>query len=68
MSVKVSYSSSINPSNPKTDGVVVIGKQDHLNQLKDFPDVLKPKFGDVINDQVGLILQLTVKLYNAKPL
>jgi len=57
MSVNVTYSSTINPSNPKKDGVVVIGKQDHLNMLKDFPGILKPKFGDgVIDEQVCCLI------------
>jgi len=51
MSVNIAYSGAINDSNPTTDGVVVIGKQEHLNKLKEFPEVLKPKFGGVINEE-----------------
>ena len=52
MSVKITFSSAVNASSPKTDGVVVIGKQENLNKLKDFPEVLKAKFGEQIDEQV----------------
>jgi len=49
--VSIAYSSTINQSDPKADGVVVVGKQEHLNLLKERAEVLKPKFGDVINSE-----------------
>lgn len=55
MGVKINYSSDINTSNPAVDGVVVVGKQEHLNQLRDdCPEALQPKFGTVLTVQVKL--------------
>jgi len=50
-SVNITYSGAINVSDPKTDGVVVIGKQEHFDKLKEFPEILKPKFGSVIDSE-----------------
>ena len=55
MGVSINYSSTISTSDPTVDGVVVVGKQEHLNQLRDqCPEVLQPKFGKVLNVQVNV--------------
>ena len=53
MGVNINYSSAINASDPTVDGVVVVGKQEHLNQLRDqCPEILQPKFGSVLTVEV----------------
>lgn len=55
MGVNINYSSTISTSDPTVDGVVVVGKLEHLNQLRDqCPEILQPKFGNVLNVQVDI--------------
>lgn len=49
--VNIIYSASINESNPKTTGTLVVGKQEHFEQLKDCADLLAPKFGGLFDQE-----------------
>ena len=53
--IKLSYSSTISPSNPNEDGVLLIGRHEHLLTLTKNKNIdhLSCKFGNAFDDKVS---------------